>query len=58
MKCCNCKHLGSGYMYNECKRFGFEYFHEFYDNECPYINDNYELTEDGKEIDPPWYEGE
>lgn len=55
MKCCKCKYLRDGITdegsFNECKRFGFEYFHEFYEMECPYIDDDYELTEAGKEAE-------
>lgn len=54
MKCCKCKYNHSGVTdygpFNECEKFGFEYYFEYYEEDCPYIDDNYELTSMGKEV--------
>lgn len=54
MKCCHCKYNSQGqtdYDYwNSCSLIGFEYYHEFYEEECPYIGDDYVITECGKEM--------
>ena len=53
MNCNKCNYYKEGVTdcgpFNECNLFGFEYFHIFLDK-CSYIDDNYYLTEEGKEI--------
>lgn len=51
MRCCDCKYYGEWQGYsdygNECRKFGFEYFRNHYEEECPYITDDYCLTDEG-----------
>lgn len=53
MKCHECDYYSenNGYYgeWNGCKLLGFEYFHTYYEDDCPYIDDNYNLTKDGLE---------
>lgn len=54
MKCYKCIYYNEGVTdygpFNECKKFGFEYYFEFYEENCPYIDDEYNLTSEGREM--------
>lgn len=46
MKCCNCKFNHSGCNWNRCDLTESEYYHEYYDEPCPCIDDNYVFIKD------------
>ena len=50
MKCCDCKFHKSGYLCNSCSLTDSEYYHEFYDNPCAFIDDNYIFIRDCPEM--------
>ena len=50
MRCCDCKFHESGYLWNCCHLTGSEYYHEFYDKPCEFIDDNYIVTTDYPEL--------
>ena len=50
MKCCDCNFHKSGYLWNGCGLTGNEYYHEFYETPCPFIDDNYIVTTDCPEL--------
>ena len=55
MKCCECKYhkewITCDEFGNACLKFGFEYYSEYYESECPYVDNEYNLTNDGKELE-------
>ena len=50
MKCFECNFHKSGYMWNGCQLTGDEYYHEFYNEPCPFIDDNYIVIADCPEL--------
>ena len=50
MRCCDCEYHESGYLWNCCHLTGDEYYHEFYESPCAFINDDYEVIEDCQEL--------
>ena len=54
MKCCDCKYYKEWQGYNEygnsCEVFGYEYFNTYYEEECPYIDNNHNFTDKGIEL--------
>lgn len=55
MKCYKCKYhkegVGDYGSWNECTLFGFEYYFEFYEKDCPYIDEDYNKTNEGQDVD-------
>lgn len=51
MKCYRCIYYKESEGYSEytncCEKFGFEYFNTYNKEECPYIDDDYCLTDEG-----------
>lgn len=50
MKCYQCKFYQSGYLWNRCALIESEYYHEFYKEECPFVDDDYVILEDFTEL--------
>lgn len=51
MKCSKCKFYRESREENECLKFGFYCFHTFCKRECSYIDDDYNLTKNGLDLD-------
>lgn len=41
MKCCNCKFHHGSRDWNRCDLTESEYYHEYYNEPCPFIDNNY-----------------
>ena len=46
MRCCDCKFNHNNYHWNRCDLTDSEYYHEYYSEPCPTIDDNYIFKED------------
>lgn len=46
MKCRDCEFHQSGYMWNRCALTDSEYYREFINEPCPYIDNNHIFKED------------
>ena len=46
MRCCDCKFYHSGFNWNRCNLTENEYYHEYYNEPCPCIDDNYIFKSD------------
>lgn len=45
MKCFKCKFLRCSLFENKCELFGFYNFYEYFDEECPWVGDDYIIKE-------------
>ena len=50
MKCRDCSFHESGYMWNRCSLIEAEYYYEYNDKPCPFIDDNYIVIENCLEL--------
>ena len=50
MKCYLCKYYNENPVENECKKFGFYCFETYYNRDCPYIDEKYNITKIGNDI--------
>lgn len=54
MRCVDCKYHKEWKtdfeFVNECLKFGFSYYSEFCEEECPYMSDKYEVTKEGEKL--------
>jgi hypothetical protein len=46
VKCCDCQFHHSGCNWNRCDLTDSEYYHEFFTEHCPTIDDDYIFRED------------
>ena len=50
MRCGNCQFNHRSCYWNRCDLTESEYYHEYYDEPCPYIDDNYIFIKDCEEM--------